>query len=270
MSEQRVGPGAVLQSLISLAAPPKTPLQSPTLSERAGPRGPRVDIYLPPGEAHGGLLFVHGGAFLIGSRAMKPARFIAGALAESGLAVASCDYRTFPRARLRGAREDVERSLAWWCEQEGRFGLERQSLMGLSAGGALALLASATPPRPLERVVAVFALYDLGALAGRLPGLLGRALVGGSRGDWSAASPAGAPLGPAPLTILHGDADRLTPLPQAEAYAARRAAAGLETELIVSPGAAHGFFNDATSAVAQQGLADLRRVLGRQPERARA
>ncbi|MBL4845857.1 MAG: alpha/beta hydrolase [Planctomycetes bacterium] len=257
MSEQRVGVGALVEAVASLAAPSKVKLRRKSLTERAGPKGPKVDVYLPDEAPSGGVLLVHGGAFVIGSRDMKPARFVAGALAEAGFAVASCDYRTLPRGRLASARADVERSLAWWCDQEERFGVTRQSLMGMSAGGALALLASAAPPRPLDRVVAAFALYDLGALRGRFPALLGRLLVGGDRAAWSAASPLESPLGEAPLTILHGGRDRLTPLPQAEAYAARRRAAGLETELVAYANAPHGFFNDATSAIAADALRDL-------------
>lgn len=260
-SEHKVGVGALIESIRSLASPSKVELATPTLTERAGRRGPRVDVYLPADSPRGGVLIVHGGAFVIGSRGMKPARYLAGALRDAGFAVSSCDYRTLPRGRLGSARADVEGSLEWWCEQEDRFGVSNQSLVGMSAGGALALLAAAAPPRPLEHVVAAFALYDLGAIRGRLPALLGRALVGGDRAAWSAASPLESPMTQAPLTILHGGRDRLTPLAQAEAYAARREAAGLETVIKAYPEAPHGFFNDAEAPVAREALADLLEAL---------
>ena len=263
-AEHSVGVGALVEAVRSLVSPPKVELATPTLTERAGPRGPQVDVYLPKGEPRGGVLIVHGGAFVIGSRSMKPARYLAGVLREAGLAVSSCDYRTLPRGRLASARRDVEQSLEWWCDQEARFGVTRQSLVGLSAGGALTLLCAATPPRPLDRVVAAFALYDLGAIRGRLPALLGRALVGGDRAAWSAASPLESPLPQAPLTILHGGRDRLTPLAQAEAYAARRDAAGLETVLKAYPEAPHGFFNDAAAPTARRATADLLEALAPQ------
>lgn len=263
-AEHKVGVGALVEAVRSLAAPAKVELPEPCLSERAGARGPRVDVYLPEGEPRGGVLIVHGGAFVIGSRRMKPARYLAGVLRGAGFAVSSCDYRTLPRGRLAGARADVQRSLEWWCAQETRFGVTRQSMVGLSAGGALTLLCAAEPPRPLEHVVAAFALYDLGAIRGRLPALLGRALVGGDRAAWSAASPLESPLPQAPLTILHGGRDRLTPLSQAEAYAARREAAGLETVLKTYPEAPHGFFNDAGAAIARQATADLLEALAPQ------
>ena len=262
-AKHRVGPGALIEAVQSLVTPAKVPLAEPTLTERAGPRGPRVDVYLPTNAPRGGVLLVHGGAFVIGSRGMKPVRYLATLLQEAGFAVSSCDYRTLPRGRLARARRDVEASLEWWCDQEARFGVTRQAMVGLSAGGALTLLTSAAPPRPLDHVVAAFALYDLGAIRGRLPALLGKALVGGERSAWSAASPLESPMTTAPLTILHGGRDRLTPLAQAEAYAARRQAAGLETELKVYPEAPHGFFNDAAAPVARQASADLLDCLSR-------
>jgi len=264
-AEHKVGVGALVEAVRSLVSPAKVELAEPTLTERAGPRGPRVDVYLPQDTPRGGVLIVHGGAFVIGSRDMKPVRYLATILQEAGFAVSSCDYRTLPRGRLSSARRDVEQSLEWWCDQERRFGVTRQSMVGLSAGGALTLLTSAAPPRPLDRVVAAFALYDLGAIRGRLPALLGKALVGGSREAWSAASPLESPMTEASLTILHGGRDRLTPLAQAEAYAARREAAGLETVLKTYPEAPHGFFNDAEAPIARQATADLLEALLPEP-----
>ena len=45
----------------------------------------------------------------------------------------------------------------------------------------------------------------------------------------------------APALIVHGDADKLVPLQQAEVMVAKLKAAGVPTELVVKPGAAHGW-----------------------------
>src|SRR4051794_1199884 len=44
-----------------------------------------------------------------------------------------------------------------------------------------------------------------------------------------------------PTLILHGDADRLVPLQQSEAIVERLKKAGVETKLVVKPGAGHGW-----------------------------
>ncbi|MGE0711298.1 MAG: alpha/beta hydrolase [Planctomycetota bacterium] len=260
-----VGPLPLARTIASLLTPAAFVAREPALVEsyrpRPWPRGtaPRVDVYLPPAPSGPlpSLVLVHGGGFTIGSRRMKPARFLATAAVEAGLAVASVDYRKlFQGGRLEEGRDDVLRALEWWGAQQERFGLDPSAvhLAGLSAGGTLSLLASLATPLALRRVISVFALYDLADLGGALPRLLGRLLVGGEREAWRMASPLGQPLFPTPLTILHGSADALTPLHQAQAYAARRRAVGLETEVHVYPDAPHGFFNDARSEVAQAGL----------------
>jgi dipeptidyl aminopeptidase/acylaminoacyl peptidase len=45
----------------------------------------------------------------------------------------------------------------------------------------------------------------------------------------------------APTFIIHGDADLLVPLQQAETFLEKLKAAGVETKLVVKPGAAHGW-----------------------------
>jgi acetyl esterase/lipase len=44
-----------------------------------------------------------------------------------------------------------------------------------------------------------------------------------------------------PALIIHGDADRLVPIQQAEVIVERLKAAGIDTKLVVKPGAAHGW-----------------------------
>ena len=44
-----------------------------------------------------------------------------------------------------------------------------------------------------------------------------------------------------PRLIVHGDADKLVPIQQAETIVARLKEAGVEAKLVVKPGAAHGW-----------------------------
>src|SRR5690606_24657302 len=113
-----VGVGALARTLLDLARPVATPIAGPDRRGVAlGPRGPRADLYLPRGAGpHASVLLVHGGAFLIGSRAMRPVRFLADRLRAAGFAVAATDYRLL----LRGARDldaqvaDVRAALLGW------------------------------------------------------------------------------------------------------------------------------------------------------------
>jgi acetyl esterase/lipase len=207
-------------------------------------------------------VLVHGGGFVIGSRGMKPMRYLATRLCEAGLAVATFDYRRlFRGGNLERSVDDVQVMLRWWAAQSARFDLDptRVTTAGLSAGATLMLLATAgEPPIPLSHVISVFALYDLSGIRGVVPRILGRALVGRRNPEeWQRRSPLRAPFCSAPLTMLHGTADKLTPIQQAYDYAALRREAGLSTTLHVYDGARHGFFNDDRKPVADKAFADL-------------
>lgn len=273
--QHHVGVGPLLQAVHSLVTPPSFAAIEPAHADlsyrpRPWPAGvaPRVDVYLPSGPGpHPSVLLVHGGGFVIGSRSMKPMRYLASRLVAEGFAVASVDYRLL----FRGARKlehgvsDVQAALAWWWSQRDRFDLDPDAitLAGLSAGATLSLLAAGLSVVPLARVVSVFALYDLSGLSGRLPRLLARLLGQGSPARIRQASPLHQPLFPAPLTVLHGTADALTPVEQAERYVARRREAALPTELHLYEGQPHGFFNEASLPIADQAFGDLLAALPR-------
>ncbi len=253
--------GAIAHALTGLATPPPVPLRAPDRSLDLAPGVP-ADLYLPAGEGpHPAALLVHGGAFLIGSRRMKPMRFLADRLSAAGIAVATCDYRLL----LRGARHlddqvaDVRAALGGLAAHADALGFDRQRLsaVGLSAGATLTLLAAEASPTPIHHLVSVFALYDLAGLSGPLAGLLGRLLFGtGDAEVWRDASPLARPSPAAPLTLLHGTADGLTPFEQAVRYRDLRAARGLATRLHVYEDAPHGFFNPC-DALAERAAADV-------------
>lgn len=268
-SEHRIGVGALAHAVGTLVTPlaftPRS-VEAGGLIYRAEPQSgiqPLADVYVPDGAGpHPSVVLVHGGGFLIGSRGMKPMRFLATQLCEAGYAVATFDYRMiFRGGRLPEAVGDVRAMLAWWGEQVDRFNLDRSriSAMGLSAGATALLLAtSPAPPLALQHVISVFAIYDLGLLGGRLPRILARLLTRSRDGaEWTRRSPISLPPCPRPLTMLHGTADGLTHYSQAELFLAERERLGLKTRLHIYEGAPHGFFNDATSAVATQAMGDV-------------
>ena len=53
-----------------------------------------------------------------------------------------------------------------------------------------------------------------------------------------------------PTLIIHGDADKLVPVQQAQSFVERATAAAVDAKLIVKPGAAHGWLGMEKDMVA--------------------
>jgi acetyl esterase/lipase len=245
--------GAVLASLKSLRGEPPIADVQPTHAavpyragtRRAGAIAPLADIYVPARATGASVVLVHGGGFVIGSRRMKPMRYLAARLVAANIAVCSVDYRMlFRGGRLAEATDDVCDAFEFWAAQTAQLDLDPGaiSLVGLSAGGTLAVLAAARITR-LARLACCFGLYDIDHLRGPAA-VLPRLLFGtADRATWSARSPCCAPQPAVPTLLLHGGDDGLVPAAQARSLAARRESLGLPTRLVIYPDAPHGFFN---------------------------
>ena len=247
-----------MRALWLLITPPRFDAVAPAhgkLTYRTGRvRGirPLADVYVPDQPRHGAsVIVVHGGGFLIGSRKMKPVRFVATRLCRQGYTVATFDYRLiFRGGRLDEQLSDVMDVSTWWAERQERFGLDpnRVSMLGFSAGATLMLLHAALTDRPpIERLVSVYGLYDFTRLGGRSASWLRRRVLrSGDEAVWTARSPVTQCEFAEPLLMLHGTADTLVPIVHADRLAAPRDASGLPTELAVYDGEEHGFMNDAS------------------------
>lgn len=256
MSEpERLSYRAVAAALGSLLGPVPDERAPSEVAVRYRPHPPRgipplMDIYAParPRGDGASVMIVHGGGFFIGSRRMKPARLLASRLSDAGLAVATLDYRMILRGgRLDESLDDVGAALRAWREGCDARSLspERVSMLGLSAGATLTLLAAAAPDARLHRVVSCFGLYELDHLHGPLASVLPRLLFRTrDRARWAARSPRGAAQTDSPTLLLHGTADGLVPVAQARRLDAHRRELGLDTRLVEFEGAPHGFFND--------------------------
>jgi acetyl esterase/lipase len=112
----------------------------------------RADVWAAdPGAAKPALLWVHGGALILGSRKSVP-RALQTELTGSGYVVVSIDYRLAPETKLPGIIEDL-RDAYRWLRTEGRrqFGIDadRVAVAGASAGGYLTLMTGfCVRPRP--------------------------------------------------------------------------------------------------------------------------
>jgi acetyl esterase/lipase len=192
---------------------------------------PLADIYTPHAP-RANVLLVHGGGLVVGSRRMRPMRILADRFVREGAAVCSIDYRMmFRGGRLDEAVEDVRAALAFWTARVGPT-----HVVGLSFGATLSMLAV---DASVASLACCFGLYDVA----HLPRLYRRMV----RWRFDAHPPI-------PTLLVHGDADRLVPVEQARRLAAHRAALALPTQLVVVPGAPHGFF---TTPHAETGIAAL-------------
>lgn len=222
---------------------------------------PLADLYLPTDPIGASVVLVHGGGFVIGSRTMKPMRFLAARLTRARISVCAIDYRMiFRGGRLAEALDDVVAAHEFWGERVAGYGLDpaRVSMVGLSAGGTLAMLAAARAAGgTVHRLVSCFGLYELDRLQGPAS-VLPRLLFGTSdRRDWRMRSPRHAQPPRTPTLLLHGADDRLVPVEQARRLAAGREELGLPTKLVVYPGAPHGFFNIVGSLAAAEATGEL-------------
>jgi acetyl esterase/lipase len=260
--------------------------------EYAAPLGFRpllLDLYLPAAGPDPAplVVFMHGGGWLRGDRAMVGPGFAAwrpgplARLAADGFAVASVDYRLSGEARFPAQLEDVSAAVEWLTGQAGRYGLDadRIVLWGESAGAHLAALLGLRSQGRVRGVVDWYGPADLTALdeqvgaAGALTAdpldtrearLLG-APVAQVPELARAASPlshvrAGAP----PFLIAHGRADRAVPFQQSEALAAALAAAGADVRFEAVDGADHMWVGvEDLTPLYQAVVAFAREVTGR-------
>lgn len=262
--------GAVVRSLRSLRGKPAIAEVAPTQSairyragsSRRGVIDPLADIYVPPNATGASVVLVHGGGFVLGSRQMKPMRYLAAQLVGAGVSVFAIDYRMiFRGGRLDEATDDVRAACEFWLTNAPQLGLDAHaaSIVGLSAGGTLALLAAGRVPE-LATLTCCFGLYEVDHLRGPAT-LLPRLLFATTdRAAWIERSPRHVAQPSMSTLLLHGTDDGLVPVEQAHGLSAHREQLGLKTRLVIYDGAPHGFFNlpvPAADAAAREIIAHV-------------
>ena len=184
------------------------------------------------------IVFIHGGCWL-NQFSLDHVSAMSRALANQGYAVWTPEYRRAGDAGggWPGTFEDIVRSIGVLSELAPEYSLDlnRVVMMGHSAGGHLALWLAAQNNLPLRGVVSLAGICDLKAYeklgndcAASLPGLLG----GTSREmseRWSKANPIELLPIDVPVSLIHGDRDRIVPLSQSENFSA---AAGCELHVV--------------------------------------
>ena len=231
----------------------------------ADPGKHRLDLFLAAGHDWPTLVFVHGGGWDTGDRALRVGRAdlygnIGRFFASQGVTVAVISYRLVPAVDWRAQIDDVADAVAWVHNHIGERGGRPDAifLMGHSAGAQLAARV-ALDPAPLgsrgvpSRAVcgtigASGAAYDLadgetyrlGADVGYYRERFGKGAA--SDGDWQReASPirfvrADAP----PFLLLYATGEHRGFRRQAERLAEALREAGASSEVVAVPGQSHG------------------------------
>jgi acetyl esterase/lipase len=252
-----------------------------------------LDVYLPEAQGERPLpviLFLFGGGWEIGNR-HQLTRYALEEYPLKGFAVVTADYRYLQEAIFPAQIEDVVSAIQWIRSSAGEYGLDgdRIGVIGPSAGGHLSALAGtanragelvgsseASEPSNVQAVVDYFGPTDFLQVDAYLPE--GKKLW--SDPDSTVSRLLGAPIktvpeqvrmanpiahidgSEPPFLILHGEDDALVPLQQSEILHQALVAAGVESELVVVKGGAHGYGGDFfTEMPGQKVLAFFQRHL---------
>ncbi|WP_354570046.1 alpha/beta hydrolase [Glaciihabitans sp. UYNi722] len=127
-----------------------------------------VDLYEAENLDAPAVVYVHGGAWVMGDRRDHSRRLTA--LQDRGITVASIDYSLATVASYPAQGEEINATAAW-LRATGRSSIVA---MGASAGAHLAALSAFSSPHSYAGFVGLFGRYDLGAAARALvpaPGL---------------------------------------------------------------------------------------------------
>jgi acetyl esterase/lipase len=260
----------------------------------AGAAGtPDVTIYVinaKAGANRPGILHTHGGGYVLGSTAMAT-RSLQELASQLDCGIVTVDYRLAPETTYAGSIEDNYAGLRWLHEHAGEIGVDpaRVAVMGESAGGGhaalLALTARDRGQFPIAFQCLVYPMLDDRTGSTReVPSPIGTLLWTASANQFGWRSflgqePGGASVPPAAVPARVDDLSGLPPawigvgsidlfVDEDIEYARRLIAAGVLTELLVVPGAFHGFDGFAAdTSVAKRFTAAkvdaLRRALAR-------
>ena len=226
-----------------------------------GPAGPlMVRTYRPAAESVGAFVYLHGGGWVIGS--LEGADAVCRRLANATrCAVLSVDYRLAPEHRYPAALDDAYAALEWTRANARELGVDPDAIVvgGSSAGGNLAaavcLLARERRGPSIAMQVLLVAVARLATESESMRAFAEGYGLDRATMEWFArqyvrseddardpfVSPLEAPdlTGLPPAIVVTAEFDCLRD--DAEAYAARLRAAGVEATVIRYGGMIHGF-----------------------------
>ncbi len=250
----------------------------------------KLDIYLPEGVRQPALLvWVHGGAWSAGSKEQYPEVFVA-----RGFALASLDFRQATEARFPANVHDIKAAIRFLRAHAAEYGYrtDRIAIAGASSGAHLAALVGVTngnaqlegaegselkQSSAVQAIVSYFGASNLNTILAqstpvglnvREPAL--RRLLGGlPPGQVSELATLASPVthvskASPPLLLFHGDQDPQMPINQSHELEGAYEKLGLDVELDVLHGAAHGGNVFFEGEALDKAVEFLRRTLGQQ------
>jgi acetyl esterase/lipase len=253
-------PGPVGFRRLAAIAPTPPPGITRIRDLRYGPAGRRnaLDIWrpvdIPGGELRPALLYVHGGAWVIGDKELQGLMTIH-ELAAAGWVCFSMNYRLSPRATFPDHLDDVKAAIAWIRGHGAAHGADPSFLVlaGGSAGAHLAALAALDPTTRVQGCVAYYGVYDLSEHEEPSPTaafrrqFLERVVFKARHADDPAPFVAASPIAQItpeapPFFVLHGARDTLVPVEQARRFVARlRQVSRAPVAYAELPGTQHAF-----------------------------
>ena len=211
------------------------------------------------------LLFIPGGAWVVGSRMLQGYTLMA-EMAAHGWVCLSVGYRVSPHHRWPRHVQDVKTAVAWARANVDQYGGDRRfvAVAGCSAGGHLSALTALTvgdstfeaelgpdADTSVDAAVGIYGRYDWEDRSTiereRFVDFLEKIVVqkrySRHRHIYRAASPVARLHAQAPpLLIVHGSADTVIPVAQAHHFVERaRATSRAPVGYLELPGAGHGF-----------------------------
>jgi acetyl esterase/lipase len=250
----------------------RTSAQSRTVSRTTVQYGPLhsqvLDVWRAkdlPNQQAPVLVFVPGGGWVHGSRLMQGYALMSH-LAAQGWVCLSIDYRVAPHHRWPAHLTDVKTAVAWAREHAGEFGGDREfvAIAGCSAGGHLAALAGLTGNDPqmqselpagantaVDAVVSLYGRYDWEDRSTpervRFMDFLERVVVAGTTASHPDVFRQASPIAlvnrsAPPFFVIHGTADWIIPVDQAQSFVERlRSVSNSQVCYLELPGAGHAF-----------------------------
>lgn len=229
----------------------------------------KLDLFIPAGATNPLplLIWVHGGAWLGGSKEQSPAL----PYLQRGYAVASLNYRLSQHALFPAQLEDCKAAVRWLRANAKEHGLDpdRFAAWGASAGGHLVALLGTTDgvkafdtggnlevSSRVQAVVNFFGPTDLTQMQKQsppdssfdhdAPDAPGSKLIGGAVQANKDKAAAANPItyvskDDAPFLILHGERDNIVPWQQSELLRDALQQAGVPVTFQIIEGAGHGF-----------------------------
>lgn len=247
--------------------PDSVELRPDLVYARYGQRELKADLYLPKqlSTPIPAIVYVHGGGWRNGSKSAFSRH--AAHMATRGYVGLCIEYRLSGEATFPAAIHDVKAAVRYLRAEAARLRIDpsRIGAAGGSAGGHLVALLGVSPQRPewegdggnpthssaVQAVAAFNPAVDLVAFGtlrsndanNSVAAFLG-APFAAKPGLWKDATPiTHVSKQSPPFLFLHGDADTTVPIAQSHKMLAALKAAGVRAEILVAPGAGHGFFN---------------------------